>query len=253
MQLLIPSKLNGEPYQRYEMEAYLRENMLSKNHMILRQFALKYYKLNPDFFLSCPINIILHWILDRMIDESSKSDQVKVVGEKFGLAPTRNSDIYKIKGFDPRGNNDEFLQEYTKLLAQFISRKLALMPNDNEGIRVEEINRYIEPNSEGFIPPPSPPGVNSFNEITPVNAIPIINTPMPQPMPPPPTRKPRGRPPAKPLEKPTEMSPSPHVLTVELLSKSIRAEIAAFEDKFVHLQDHITSLENRIFALETKK
>jgi len=253
MQITIPKKNDDAPYSRKEMEAYLREVMLSKNHMVLRQFALKYYKLHPDFYLGCPINIILHWTLDRMIDEGTKNDTIKVVGEKFGLAPARTTDVYKIKGFDPRGSNAEFMLDYTKLLAQFISRKLAMMPGDNEGVKIEDLTRYIEPDSEGYVPPPAPPGVNVMAQMGMVPPSPISMIPAPQPMPPPaPIRKPRGRPATKVVEQRAEAVQSQTTLSLELLSKSVRAEISSFEEKFMMLQDQLNGIESRLVTLEAK-
>lgn len=242
MQLTIPQKIDGLPYSRVEMEAYLRENLLAKNHMTLRQLALKYYKLHPDYYLGCPVNVILHWLLDRMIDESNKSDTIKVAGEKFGLAPVaRVSDAYKIKGFDPRGNNDVFLQDYTKILGQFISRRLAILPGDNEGIRIEDLQRYVEPTDDGFVPPPTPPGVAPDMPMGMVMAPSLMP---PQPMPPPaPARKPRGRPTIAKAEKPEIREESQATLTVEMLARSLRAELSIYDDKYNHLEDRLNSLE----------
>lgn len=247
MQITIPQKIDGLPYSRIEMETYLRENLLAKNHMTLRQLALKYYKLHPDYYLGCPVNVVLHWLLDRMIDEGNKSDTIKVVGEKFGLSPVAKvSDSYKIKGFDPRGNNDEFLQDYTKILGQFISRRLACVPGDNEGIRIEDLQRYIEPSEDGFVPPPTPPGVMP-------ETIYATPAPLPQPMPPPaPTRKTRGRPATVKAEKQETREETQASITVEMLARSLRAELSNYDDKYNHLEDRLNSIEATLIEIRAK-
>jgi hypothetical protein len=247
----IPVKLDGQPYSRKEMEVFLRENMLAKNHMLLRQFALKHLRIHSDYFLSCPINLILHWVLDRLIDESSKSDTIKVAGDKIGLAPARNNETYKIKGFDPGGNNDEFYSNYSKILGQFISRKLALMPGENEGINIDEVKRYIEPEDTGYVPPPVPPGVTPLPMAGP-SMYPFIPKPT---IPPPvmgpvtPTRKPRGRPTTAPTVANEKDTTS---LSIELLSRSFRGEIEGMGEKYNILDDKIAALEAKIIALEAK-
>jgi len=255
MQLIIPKRNDDLPYQRKEMEALLRDQLLSKNHIALRQLALKDpWKLHPDFYLSAPINVILHWLLDRMIDESLKKDSIKVVGEKLGLAPARLNEVYKIKGFDARGNNDEFMLVYTKLLANFISRKLAMLPADNEGINLVTLNRFIEPDVNGFVPPPVPPGVTPLEV---VNFIPGPEVHKPKEMPPIPVRKPR---PVKPrLLQNDNDNKQPEMLesmitpaTIETILRGITDSISRLEDKFISLEEKYNALDTRIAILTRK-
>lgn len=250
MQLIIPKRIDNLPYQRKEMEALLREQLLNKNHIALRQLALKEpWKLHTDYYLSAPINVLLHWLLDRMIDEAVKKDTIKVVGEKFGLAPARLNEVYKIKNFDARGNNDEFMLAYTKQLANFITRKLALMPNDNEGINLATLNRFIEPDITGFVPPPIPPGVTSLEVI---NMVPGPEMPKPKEMPPIPIRKPR---PVKPRLLNMEQSSSEHegeVVTPESLLRGISTSISKLEDKIIRLEEFCNSLDTRIATIARK-
>lgn len=256
MQIVIPKKNDGSPYTRKEMESFLRENLLSKNHMLLRKFAEKEpYKLHPDFSLGTPINILLHWLLDRMIDEAKNKDSIKVVGEKIGLAPTsKSNDFYKIKGYDPRAGNDEFIRDYTQILGQFISRRLALLPSENEGIRLDFLEKFIEPDHDGFIPPPIPPGVTPLEM---VNAIPTgislsglnsSNAPPIQTAPPAPKRKTRGKA-ITPTVGPVNTE---HQLSAELLNRSFQGQLQGIEDKFMRLESIIDSLEQRVFQLEVK-
>lgn len=248
MQIVIPRKMGDVPYSRKEMEEYLRENLM-KNSMNLRMLALKYYKLDQAYYISSPIIVILHWVLDRMIDEGQKADGIKVVGEKIGLAPARNAETYKIKEYDPRGDNGEFMVAFTKQLGRFITRKLAMMPGDNEGVKLDELNRYIEVDDSNYTPPPTPPGVSTV-ETTPIFG-PIL-TPSPQPMPttpPTPTRRSRKAP--VPASQPQEVA-SPTSLNLELLMKSIKGEIQGFDSKIDIILERMDALDARLVRLEAK-
>lgn len=250
MQITIPTK-NGElPYDRTEMEAFLRDNLLSKNHMFIRMLALKEYNLNNDYYISAPIIVLLHWLLDRMIDETHKGSGIKVVGEKMGLAPARSAESYKIKGYLPKEDNSQFMLDFTRQLATFITRRLALRPSDNEGIRIEELERYIDPQPDMYIAPPIPPGVAPVEGFNPRPTL-IADQPLLQSMPSAPVRKPRGRPVRATLVVETP-SNSPTELSLELLSRSIRGEINSFEEKFMRLEDMLNALEGRVILLESK-
>lgn len=249
MQITIPIKNGDLAYDRIEMEQLLRRDLMSKNHMFIRMLALQEYNLHKDYYISVPIIVLLHWLLDRMIDESAKSSRIKVLGEKMGLAPARTAESYKIKGFTPKEDNSEFMVEFTKQLAIFISRGLALRPTDSEGVRLEELERFIDLQPDMFIPPPIPPGVAPVEGFNP-RPILVAEQPLIQPMPPP-VRKPRGRPKAEPVveQKPANQSVE---LNIELLSRSIRGELKGVEEKFIKMEDMINALETRLIMIETK-
>jgi len=251
MQITIPTKNGDLPYERIEMESFLRDNLLTKNHMFIRMLALQEYNLNKDYYISVPIVVLLHWLLDRMIDETAKGSTIKVVGEKMGLAPARSAESYKIKGFLPKEDNSQFMLDFTRQLAAFITRRLALKPADNEGIKIEELERYIDPQPDMYIAPPIPPGVAPIDGFNPRPTL-VADQPLIKPMPPAPTRKPRGRPAKAAQTAPVESSNSPTELSLELLSRSIRGEINSFEEKFMRLEDIMNALESRLIILENK-
>jgi hypothetical protein len=137
VEIRLPVKNGNVPYTRLELEQLLRDTLLAKNHTYIRKLASDSYGLHADYYIASPIILIIHWLLDRMIDDSKNKDTIKVVGEKMGLSTNRQADSYKIKGFSPKDDNSEFMNVFIKQLANFISRKQALMPNDNEGISLE--------------------------------------------------------------------------------------------------------------------
>ncbi len=252
MEIKIPIKNDNLPYSRIELEQLLREQLLSKNHMYIRKFALSNYGLNPDYYITSPIILVLHWLLDRMIDDVKNKDSIKVVGEKMGLSTNRQGDSYKIKGFDPKGDNSEFMLAFIKQLANFISRNQAMMPSDSEGVGLEELNRFIEPDSAPtIIMPVPPPGVIL------ADSIPLLIDNKPPIKPPPAAvRRPRGRPAkveSSPSITPTEPPVNTEVsINLEYLVRSFKAQVTALEERLNAVENSIPGIDSRIFHIEKK-
>ncbi len=161
MKIVIPLKTDGGSYERIQMEKYLRENILSKGHMILRKLA-EHYCIHADYQNVAPNIVILHWILDRMIDERDKAAEAKVTGEKFGLTttPFRTKDVdgvrrYKIKGYDP-DNDSQFINEFTVKLAIFIQKGWALRPEEGEGVDLDILDRQLAGSEPKYLAAPPP-------------------------------------------------------------------------------------------------
>jgi hypothetical protein len=182
MKIVIPDKGEGDFYTRLELEKWLRDNILTKfGHNGIMKLA-GHYGIHNDIYSSAPTILLIHFLLDRMQDQSGKAGEVKCVYEKMGLVnlPTRTRAVdgvkrYKIKidgiEYSNMETNAEFMKHFVQKLADFIKRGWAMIPTETEGVDVDRIRRlvgivekpYEEPPKldfskylQPFIPPPPP-------------------------------------------------------------------------------------------------
>lgn len=150
MQLSIPIRDGNNIWHRRTLEKWIRTNVLSKGHGILMRLAGA-YGLDPLYIQSVSSCVLIHWILDKVIQDSPKSSEIKCAGEKMGLVSnslkrTNQEEIkkFKIKGVDdPRADLSQFNNEFTDKLAHFIGHGWAEMPTDQEGVDIDLLERLL--------------------------------------------------------------------------------------------------------------
>lgn len=146
------------------MEKWLRDNLLSKDQMIVRNLAVS-CGLNQSDALRYQIIWIIHWILDRLIEISRKdgfielqNQKVKVDGERMGLVYHGKEQLGMQMSKGLEIDNELLTGRFIPALAAFINQGQALQPNSNE-INLNLLNRHLPPDPSSFSPPPPPPGV----------------------------------------------------------------------------------------------
>lgn len=179
MKIELPIKNDGAPYTRIELERWIRENIyIPYKHTGLMKLA-SLYNIHNDCYATANTNLLIHFCLDRMRDQSGGSNEVVCVYEKMGLttvptrtrADTTGAKRYKIKlnGVEYTGTDTgKFMFEFELKLADFIRRGWAMMPGDGEGVNLEHvysltntpIGTYLEPPKVkpfvAILPPPLP-------------------------------------------------------------------------------------------------
>lgn len=168
MQLSIPIRDGNDIWHRRNLEKWIRTNVLSKGHGVLMRLAGA-YGLDPLYVQSVSSSVLIHWTLDKIIQDSAKSSEIKCAGEKMGLVSnslkrTNQEEIkkFKIKGIDdPRADLSEFNNEFTNKLAHFIGHGWAEMPTDQEGVDIDLLERLLGISVPAYkdpvaIPPPIP-------------------------------------------------------------------------------------------------
>ncbi len=179
MQLNIPIKDGDNIWHRKSLERWIRINVLSKGHGVLMRLVGA-YGLDPLYVQSISSSVLIHWLLDKIIQESSKAGEIKCSGEKMGLVSNslkrENQDgvkKYKVKGIDdPRGDMAKFVNEFTDKLAHFIGHGWAEMPTDQEGVDIDLLDRLLGVSTPQYLDPPS----------IKANGLPTLLLPPPMPM-----------------------------------------------------------------------
>lgn len=184
---------------RIQMEKWLRENLLSKDQMIVRNLAVS-CGLNQSDALRYQIIWIIHWILDRLIEISRKeghielqNQKVKVDGERLGLIHHGKDQMGMQMSKGNEIDSELLTGKFIPLLATFINQGQAIMPSSSE-MNLNLLSRHLPPDTGTFAPPPPPPGVTPLSDIPDfdkkVEAIPTLvpATPVAEP------KRPKGRP-----------------------------------------------------------
>ncbi len=146
------------------MEKWFRENV--KSHSIFIRVAAR-FQLDPSYAQNLCTNVLLHWVLDKIIMDSStahKAENIKCIGEKMGLvyhlkASSMGDDVkrYKVRGLDdPRGDLAEFMKSYHEKLAHFINHKWAEIPQEGEGIDIDLLERLLGTSKPQYMSPIPP-------------------------------------------------------------------------------------------------
>lgn len=171
MQLSIPTKDGTDVWHRRSLEKWIRTNVFSKGHGVLMRLAGA-FGLDPLYAQSVSSCVLIHWTLDKIIQDSSKAGEIKCTGEKMGLVSqslkrTSQDEIkkFKIKGIDdPRGDLAQFNKDFAEKLAHFIGHSWAEMPTDEEGVDVDVIERLLGTSTPNYLDPPSisAPGLPSI-------------------------------------------------------------------------------------------
>lgn len=158
MQIIVPLRNGEDPWTRIQLEKWIRDNVLSKGHAVLIRVACS-FNLDPLYAQNICSNLIIHWLLDRIIgDSSNKAENIKCIGEKMGLvshALKSETGIkkYKVKGLDnPRGDLEEYMKEYHEKLAHFIAHGWAIRPEDSEGIDLDYLDRLLGTSTPQYLP-----------------------------------------------------------------------------------------------------
>lgn len=160
-QLKIPVRDGQNVWHRKTLEKWLRINVLSKGHGILMRLTGA-FGLDPAYIQAASSCVLLHWLLDKILQDSTKSGEIKCEGEKLGLVSislkrTNQDEIrkFKIKGIDdPRGDLSQFTLDFTEKLAHFIGHGWAEMPTDQEGVDVDLLERLLGTSTPAYLDPP---------------------------------------------------------------------------------------------------
>ncbi len=185
---------------RIQMEKWIRENLLSKDQMVVRNLAVS-CGLNQSDALRYQIIWVIHWILDRLIEISRKeghielqSQKVKVEGERLGLVYHGKDQMGMQMSKGHEIDNELLTSKFIPLLATFINQGQAIMPSSSE-MNLNLLSRHLPPDTGSFAPPPPPPGVTPPSEapdfekkVEPIPTL-VPTEPVVEP------KKPKGRPP----------------------------------------------------------
>lgn len=131
------------------------------------------------------------------------------------------------------------------------------MPGENEGVKLDFLEKYIEPIDNNYCPPPAPPGVSAIEV---VNMVPnpsyaqfpsmnLMEPPMLE-MPPPPTRKVKSA-----IKQKLPLPAVPEnagLVSLQNLNRSIQAKEEAMALQYSKLEDLINALDTRISLVESK-
>lgn len=184
------SKENGHPKNRYEMETWLRDNIQTAQEKRLKAIEMG---LPAKVAYDMKLISVIHWILDRLIDEG------RVEGDKLEVS----SDL----GFD---NNKDNFDQFTQRLAIFIENGQAATPIDGEGIDMTKMNTPPAPpipgqnqngTSQNTFVPPTPPPMGAQQ--------PPQQQGSPQPPAPPAPPSPGGQQPGQQPPQPSSAAPQP--------------------------------------------
>lgn len=149
--ITIPVKnYDGGEWGRLDLEKWIRANILPKGHAVLIKVACVYH-LDPIYAQNLCTNLLLHWILDKIITDSKNADSIKCKGERMGLPSAINGKkaegsirIWRVKGMDnPRGDLSEYMKEFHEKLAHFIGHGWAIRPEEGEGIDLDLLDRLM--------------------------------------------------------------------------------------------------------------
>lgn len=149
--ITIPIKnFDGSDWSRLDLEKWIRTNILIKGHAVLIKIAC-IYGLDPIYAQNICTNVLLHWLLDKIIIDSKNIDSIKCKGEKMGLPSSINNKkaeggirVWKIKGMDnPRGDLEEYMKEFHEKLAHFVGHGWSIRPEDGEGIDLEVLDKLM--------------------------------------------------------------------------------------------------------------
>lgn len=161
MELKIPFQDTNGPWHRKALEKWIRANVYAKGHNMLMRVAGA-YGLDPLYAQSVTSCVLIHWILDKIITDATKSGEVKCLGDKFGLVSSSLKRVatedkrYKIKGIDdPRGDLSEFNRKFVETLAHFIGHGLAETPSDQEGVDIDILERMLGTSIPNYLEPPT--------------------------------------------------------------------------------------------------
>lgn len=218
---------------RVQMEKWIRDNLLSKDQMVVRNLAVS-CGLNQSDALRYQIIWVIHWILDRLIEISRKeghielqNQKVKVEGERLGLVYHGKDQMGMQMSKGHEIDNELLTSKFIPLLATFVNQGQAIMPTSSE-MNLNLLSRHLPPDTSSFAPPPPPPGIIPPNEAPDfdkkVEPIPTLVPTEPTPEP----KKSKGRPPKVAAEgKETIASLSAKVDTLTNLVTTLLAQLKA--------------------------
>lgn len=157
--LSIPIRNNDSEWSRLELEKWLRTNVFIKGHAVLIKVACV-YGLDPIYAQNVCSNVLIHWLLDKIIVDSPKSaEAIKCGGERMGLVGMLSKKdavprTWKIKGIDdPRGNLEEFMKDYHEKLAHFLAHNWAVRPDEVEGVDLDVLDRLMGTSTPSWTAP----------------------------------------------------------------------------------------------------
>jgi hypothetical protein len=154
---------------RIQMEKWIRDNLLAKDQMVVRNLAVS-CGLNQSDALRYQIIWIIHWILDKLIEGCRKEghielqgQKVKIEGERLGLVHHGKDHLSMQMSKGLEIDNELLTGKFIPLLATFINSGQAIMPSSSE-MNLNLLSRHLPPATGTFAPPPPPPGVVPVSE-----------------------------------------------------------------------------------------